>query len=131
MKSTIKASLLLVGTLLVSTTSAKFDLGSIEKELLGGGKDFMNKAGDGAESVVDTLSAIEDEDRDPLFTIPIIGITDIDMIDYTEGVGSGLEGEDIRGQFTKCAAGLPSMSMQLYKIAKFVLSNITHPLKMI
>ena len=78
--------------------------------------------------VVATLSTITaDERRAPLFTIPVIGFTDLNAIDYTEGVASGLWGTDMRGQWSGCLNGFTGMFEEVIDIGKDIFGNITNP----
>ena len=52
-------------------------------------------------------------DRKPLFTIPFVGVTDLDMIDYSEGVASGVFKMDVRSSWEGCLTGIPMIEQEI------------------
>ena len=54
--------------------------------------------------------------RNPLFKIPDIGVTDLDIIDFWKGLTDGLWGEDLSNQFEGCLNGWPEFGEAIYDI---------------
>ena len=65
--------------------------------------------------------------RQPFFVMPVMGYTDLDAIDYGEGVASGLFGRDVRGQWDGCIQGFPLLGYEMYVIAKNIITNLSNP----
>ena len=51
--------------------------------------------------------------RDPIYTVPFIGFSDIDAVDFTEGIASGFFKRDVRGQLDGCLNGVPELGMKI------------------
>ena len=65
--------------------------------------------------------------RPPLFTIPIFGFTDIDGINFAEGVASGSFGRDLRSQWSGCVMGFPSLIIEMKGLFTDLASTFTNP----
>ena len=65
--------------------------------------------------------------RPPLFRIPILGFTDIDAIDYSEGFASGFFGKDVREQWDSCAMGIPNMMLEFKALIDDLSANFVNP----
>merc|ERR1719313_2589125 len=76
-------------------------------------------------------TTVEAKKRPPLFVVPIIGFTDVDGIDWFEGLASGAYGKDVRGQWDGCLNGFPTIVGQLINIFEKVLGHIANPLSII
>ena len=76
-------------------------------------------------SLVSVVEATEK--RAPLFTVPIIGYTDLDGIDFAEGMGSGLLGKDIREPWDSCLNGIPEILNETYALCKKFVDDLSHP----
>ena len=59
--------------------------------------------------------------------MPILGYTDIDAIDYSEGFASGFFGKDVRDQWNACANGFPTMIMELKDLYDDLSKNFVNP----
>ena len=58
-------------------------------------------------------SFLVEASREPIYTIPFIGFSDVDAVDFTEGLASGFLKRDIRGQFDGCLKGVPNLGVKL------------------
>ena len=56
----------------------------------------------------------DETEQDPLFTIPILNITNFDLFHFAEGFASGIYNRDVRGQYDQCVLGLPNFGLKLY-----------------
>ena len=54
--------------------------------------------------------------REPLFVIPFIGVSDLSMIGFWDGLTNGLWGEDLSIQFEGCLNGWPEFGEDIYDI---------------
>ena len=64
--------------------------------------------------------------RKPLFTVPFIGLTDLDMIDYTEGVASGVFKQDVRASWEGCIMGIPTIEQEVQGMVTDLIANFSN-----
>ena len=91
---------------------------------------FEGQAASASSDIVDELgNFITEDDRTP--HISFLGFSDIDVIDYFEGLFAGFSGKDVRSQWKGCVHGLPLLFFKLLGLMKEVIFSFADITKLI